>query len=376
MSMAKQPRIPKGRRPYRLQARAAGMEATRRRITRAAVELHGTVGPAATTMSAVADRARVTRATLYRHFPDTATLFAACSAEFLAAHPRPDPATWPANGDPRRRLVVALAGLYAYYRSTESMRANLLRDLAVLPTAIAAGVAGLPEVMREALAADSPAETSPLRRAALGHALAFETWRSLAREGLDDRQAASLMASFVDHAGSRETTDRILLVGMMGAGKTTIGRELAALTGWPMVDNDQLVRELTGREPRAIAAEDGEDALHDAEAAALEGALRLAPPLVVGVAGAMVDRPQARETLRRAGHVVWLRARPETLRARIGSGADRRPDAVDLAWLAARAKERESLYREVADQVIDVDDAAPPEVAAAILRALEVRLAR
>jgi shikimate kinase len=373
--MDKQARIPKSTRPYRLQARAAAMDATRRRITRAAVELHGTVGPAATTMSAVADRAGVTRATLYRHFPDTATLFAACSAEFLAAHPRPDPARWPAAGDPARRLVDALVELYAYYRSTEAMRANLLRDLAVLPPAIAAGVAGLPEVMREALTADWPADTRPLRRAALGHALAFETWRSLAHEGLDDPQAASLMASFVDHAGRPEWTDRILLVGMMGAGKTTIGRQLAALTGWPMVDNDELVRRLTGREPRAIAAEDGEDALHDAETAAFEGALRLAPPQIIGVAGAMVDRPAVRKTLRGAGYVVWLRARPETLHARIGDGADRRPDAVDPAWLAARAKEREARYREVADQVIDVDDAAPAEVADAILRALEARSA-
>jgi shikimate kinase len=81
----------------------------------------------------------------------------------------------------------------------------------------------------------------------------------------------------------------------------------------------------------------------------------------------MVERPDLRATLRRAGHVVWLRARPETLRARIGDGADRRPDAVDLGWLAARAAEREPLYREIADQVIDVDDATPEDVASAIL---------
>jgi shikimate kinase len=160
---------------------------------------------------------------------------------------------------------------------------------------------------------------------------------------------------------------RILLVGMMGSGKTTVARELARRTGWQMVDNDDLVRTMTAREPAAIAAEDGEGALHAAEAAALSSALALAPPLIVGVAGAMVERPDLRATLRRAGHVVWLRARPETLRARIGDGADRRPDAVDLGWLAARAAEREPLYREIADQVIDVDDATPEDVASAIL---------
>jgi shikimate kinase len=169
--------------------------------------------------------------------------------------------------------------------------------------------------------------------------------------------------------------DRILLIGMMGAGKTTVARELARRTGWPMVDNDDLVRRLTGREAAVIAAEDGSDALHDAEAAGLADALAMPAHVIVGVAGAMVERPEIREKLRGAGHVVWLRARPETLRARIGGGQDRRPEAVDPAWLAARATEREPLYREAADQVIDVDDVDPVEIASAILDAVRVRSA-
>jgi shikimate kinase/3-dehydroquinate synthase len=168
---------------------------------------------------------------------------------------------------------------------------------------------------------------------------------------------------------------RIVLLGMMGAGKTTIGRELASRTGWPVVDNDDLVRQLTGRAPAAIAVENGADALHNAEAAALADALGRPAPLIIGVAGAMVERPEVRTALREAGHVVWLRARPETLRERIGRGTDRRQEARDATWLATRASEREPLYREVADQVIDVDETTPAQVAAEILERLEGRSA-
>jgi shikimate kinase len=171
------------------------------------------------------------------------------------------------------------------------------------------------------------------------------------------------------------TPTRVVLIGMMGAGKTTIGRELASRTGWPVVDNDDLVRQLTGRAPAAIAGEDGEEALHVAEAAALTDALGRPAPLIIGVAGAIVERAKVRAALREAGHVVWLRARPETLRQRIGRGTDRRNEARDVTWLAARAGEREPLYREVADQVIDVDDMTPAQVAAEILEGLEGRSA-
>jgi len=170
-------------------------------------------------------------------------------------------------------------------------------------------------------------------------------------------------------AATRPPT-RIVLVGMMGSGKTTVGREIARRTGWPWLDNDDLVRELTGREPSAIAIEDGEEALHDAEAASLGVALGREPPLVVAAAGSTVERADVRDRLRQAGHVVWLRARPGTLRTRIGSGVDRRPEAVDPEWLAARAAEREPLYREVADQVIDTDVRSAARVAAAILTAV------
>src|SRR4051794_36080240 len=162
---------------------------------------------------------------------------------------------------------------------------------------------------------------------------------------------------------------RILVLGMMGAGKTTVGRELARRLGWPFLDNDALVRELTGRDAAEIDASDGEDALHDAEADAFHAALDRPGPAVVAVAGAIVDRPVERDRLRDAGHVVWLRARPATLRARIASGLGRRAEATDLGWLAARAAARAGSWTEVADQIVDVDGRSIDETVAVILAA-------
>ena len=148
---------------------------------------------------------------------------------------------------------------------------------------------------------------------------------------------------------------------MMGSGKTTVGRALAARLGWPFLDNDALVRALTGREPAEIDATDGADALHDAEAAALRAALDRPGPTVIAVAGSIVDRDDAGSLVGPA-HAVWLRARPETLRARIGSGRGRRADATDLGWLAAYAAAREPAYRAVADHVVDTDGASVDEI--------------
>jgi shikimate kinase len=166
-------------------------------------------------------------------------------------------------------------------------------------------------------------------------------------------------------------SQRVFLVGMVGAGKTTVGKALGERTGWPYLDNDELVRRLTGRESAEIWETDGEDVLHLAEVQALDIAFGLEPPVIVGVAGAVVDDPAAREALREGGHVVWLRARPETLLARIGSGEGRRKDATDPQWIRASLREREPLYAAVASQIIDVDDLEPAAIANLILEAVE-----
>src|ERR671928_451619 len=115
------------KRKYELKKRGEQLAETRRRITETTVELHRTVGPAATRISEVARRAGVQRVTVYNHFPDDASLFAACSAHSRDLHPAPDPTAW--NGD----LPTALRELYAWYRETEPMTANVLRDAQTLP---------------------------------------------------------------------------------------------------------------------------------------------------------------------------------------------------------------------------------------------------
>jgi len=186
------------KRAYRMKRRAAAEEQTRLRITEAAVELHGTVGPSKTTVSAVAERAGVRRSTVYRHFPDETALFAACSAHWMAANPRPDLARWAAVEDPERRLADALPELYAYYRTAEDMLANLHRDEATMPVVRErfAGFHGYIGAASDVLMAGRRRRRQV--RAAVGHAVAFTTWRSLAGEqNLSDAAAARLMCRLV-----------------------------------------------------------------------------------------------------------------------------------------------------------------------------------
>ena len=121
------------KRTYRKQHRAELEEQTRRRITESTVELHGTLGPARTSISAVAEHAGVRRSTVYRHFADEAALFAACTAHWTAANPPPDLAAWAEIDDPDQRLRAGLGQLYAYYRQTEPMLTNLHRDEQTMP---------------------------------------------------------------------------------------------------------------------------------------------------------------------------------------------------------------------------------------------------
>jgi shikimate kinase len=165
---------------------------------------------------------------------------------------------------------------------------------------------------------------------------------------------------------------RIFLIGLMGSGKSTIGRRLSARTGWPYVDNDALVEEATGRKAPDIEDDGGVNALHDAEVAAFQHALTITPPVILGVAGFVVSDPDLRARMDEAGSVVWLRARPETLRMRVGSGAGRRDDATSLEWIRSVAAQRTPAFEEAADLVVDVDRLRPRQVVEEIVRQLGI----
>ena len=186
------------KRRYELKERARRQAETRQRIVEAAVALHTSVGPARTTISAIAERAGVERHTVYAHFPDDATLFRACSTHWRGQHPRPDLKHWLELDVPEQRLRGVLSDLYAWYEDVESDLEVLLRDARLVPAqaeAMADTTAAASELADD-LARDWPRRKTV--RAAIGHALEFETWRSLVRRhGLTRGQAVDSMLDFV-----------------------------------------------------------------------------------------------------------------------------------------------------------------------------------
>jgi AcrR family transcriptional regulator len=199
------------RRTYSMGRRQEQLDSMRQRITEAAFELHTIVGPAQTSISAVAERAGVQRHTVYHHFPDMTSLMQACTAHGMRTTGIPDAASWVAIKDPTARLRHGLGELYAYYAANARLLGNVVRDLPLM-----ADIGGAEEFAEHmtglfsALATgwtDTPA-TQRLRMAAIGHAMAFETWRSLTGNGLSDPEARELMVGFVSRVGeSADSTD-------------------------------------------------------------------------------------------------------------------------------------------------------------------------
>jgi AcrR family transcriptional regulator len=194
-------------RTYELKQRAERQQETRRRIVEAAVELHTTLGPSRTTVSAIAKRAGVTRPTVYAHFPDDRSLLQACSGHVREAAPPPDPTPWRSIGDPSERVEAALRDLYAYYERLEPLLENVQRDAAVLPLVAemnAYRVRYLDEI-RDLLLEGWPTRGAARARlaCAIGHTLEFRTWQSLVRrQGCRLDAAVQMMVTLVRAAAS------------------------------------------------------------------------------------------------------------------------------------------------------------------------------
>lgn len=192
-----------------MRKRADQVDETRRRIVEAAAHLHGSVGPAETTISGIAREAGVTRLTVYRHFPDEESIFAACSAHWLSGQVPPDPAAWATIADPLERLRAGLADIYRFYRGGEPMLTRVHRDRDALPPgrrqALGEQEARLRDLLLEPFTMSEtvlgrPGDTERRRRvrAVVGHAAAFVTWRSLCVEhGLPDAEAVEAMTALV-----------------------------------------------------------------------------------------------------------------------------------------------------------------------------------
>lgn len=178
-----------------------------------------------------------------------------------------------------------------------------------------------------------------------------------------------------DHAGSTSDSPvgddaHIVLVGMMGVGKSTVGRVLAAQLDRPLYDSDEMIEEQTGRSVREIWATDGEPAFRDLETETLIAALAAPEPSVIAAAGGIVLRAVNRQALVDASaHVVWLLADEELLLERVRNGVHRPAlDGDPEAVLRRMFVEREALYQEVADAIVSVDRRSVNDVAKAVLR--------
>jgi AcrR family transcriptional regulator len=192
-----QSRVPT--RSYRKAKRAEDERRTRARIVDAAEYLHGSLGPARTTVSAVADRAGVTRATVYRHFASEESLFLACSRQWLLRQQLPDPDAWGIIDDPIERLRIGLMDIYGFYRRGEQMMTNIYRDADSVPAVVVAARRAREQRWVETLLAPQPGRRRKAVRAAVAHATTFTTWQSLCQtQRLGDRSAVALMIGMVE----------------------------------------------------------------------------------------------------------------------------------------------------------------------------------
>lgn len=176
------------KRKYKMKQRAQEQERTRQKIVAATADLHGSVGPKNTSISAVAEKAGVQRLTVYRHFPDEESLFLACSSHWLSENPPPQPSDWENENDAAQRTAAALSALYDYYRRTNTMWRLVYRDIDQVP-AMQGPLDGFHDYLgsiRDDLVAhwQPRGRKSKFLKATITHLLRFSTWESLDSEKL------------------------------------------------------------------------------------------------------------------------------------------------------------------------------------------------
>jgi len=201
-------------RVYRKKLRAKQHEETRRRIVESAVALHESIGGEQATVTKIADRAGVSRVTVYRHFPDEQSLLQACTQHYLSANPPPDPSIWMSFSERKERLRAALTEIYGYHRRTERMMDRAFADS--LSNEILAELLepyfDFWNHVRDMLAAAwDGAPVAPI----IGHSIDFRTWKTLVREqGMPEEQAVEL---FVDLVESEASNARLATISLASA---------------------------------------------------------------------------------------------------------------------------------------------------------------
>ena len=170
------------------------------------------------------------------------------------------------------------------------------------------------------------------------------------------------------------TTRHLVLVGLMGSGKSSVGRRVADRLKRPFVDTDTRIERRVGRTIREIFATDGEDAFRDLETGVLADVLSAPEPAVIATGGGIVTREQNRDLLA-TQQVVWLRGSVDTLSIRVASGSNRRPllDGDVRGRLVALDETRRDLYRAVASEIVDVDDRSLDDVVDLVLSTTGIR---
>lgn len=190
----------KGKRSYKMGRRAEAQEETRQRIVEATMALHEEVGIRATSICAIAERAGVQRLTVYRHFPDDAAVFSACTGEWTRRNPPPEPALWEAIDDPAKRVSSALRAYYGYYAVTHRMWSVAHREgpgVPVIRTVLAEHDQSLAALANSLATGRRGSKAYKRAVATLHHGLSFPTWELLQRQGLEDAEKVALVGSWL-----------------------------------------------------------------------------------------------------------------------------------------------------------------------------------